>query len=66
MAVGMSVGTVAVQGLGGVLLLRGAGACRVKSAPLFWLSVQPPPPRRAALVFDNRGAGAPSDSLAPP
>src|ERR1043165_7854404 len=45
--------------------LRGFGASAMKSAELLFVSVQPPPRRRAAVVFESVGAGAPSKKFAP-
>src|ERR1041384_3956254 len=45
--------------------LRGLGASAVKSAELLFVSVQPPPRRSAAVVFESVGAGAPSKKFAP-
>src|SRR5262245_12729898 len=46
--------------------LRGVGAALAKSAELLSLSVQPFAARRAAVVLERPGAGAPSEDLAVP
>ncbi len=53
------------QGAGGVAEFCGSGARVVKSVLLVSVSVHPPAPRRAAVVFDRPGAGpVPSKLLA--
>src|SRR3954449_3281328 len=71
--VGVFVGTivfvgvfVAAEQLPGVeALLRGLGAAAVKSAELLSVSVQPPLPRKSAVVGLGAGAAVPSEQLVP-
>src|SRR5437773_4107556 len=55
--------TSAVQMLKADDVFRGTGVPAVKSAPLLSVSMQPPLPRRSAVVFVSVGAAEPSSKL---
>src|ERR1051325_10272408 len=62
----MPVGFVpAAHELVAVAVFRGLGAPAEKSLLLASVSIQPPPPRSAAVVFESDPNGAPSEHVVP-